>query len=65
MKGSKLMNRVVTISCLLSLLSIIADSQEWSEPVVISQNQNQKQDVDFCIDNSGTIHCVWRVVLGS
>jgi hypothetical protein len=43
---------------------MIADSQEWSEPVVISQNQNQKQDVDFCIDNSGTIHCVWRVVLG-
>lgn len=34
-------------------------SQEWSDPVQISTLEGVNNNSDFCIDNSGNIHCVW------
>lgn len=34
-------------------------SQGWSEPVEISTLQGNNSYPDFCIDNNGTLHCVW------
>ena len=42
------------------IISIIAFSQEWTEPVNISNMHAFIQSSDFCIDNSGVFHCVWN-----
>ena len=42
------------------IISIIAFSQEWTEPVNISNMHAFLQSSDFCIDNSGVFHCVWN-----
>jgi len=48
---------------LLFLISFVflpsAFSQDWTEPVQISTLQGLNNNPDFCIDNSGTLHCVW------
>ena len=34
-------------------------AQNWTEPVQINVLQGVNNNADFCIDNSGNIHCVW------
>ena len=43
------------------MLGITLYSQIWTDPVVINPLQSQLYSdyPDFCIDNAGTIHCVW------
>jgi len=45
---------------LLIFLPIALLSQTWTEPVQINTLQGSNSNADFCIDNSGNIHCVWR-----
>lgn len=44
----------------LALISVyIVFAQSWSQPINVSNQQNTKNKLDFCIDSSGAIHCVW------
>lgn len=44
----------------LALLNIyVAYAQNWSQPINVSNQQNTKSKLDFCIDNAGVIHCIW------
>jgi hypothetical protein len=45
--------------CFLIVLIIDSFAQTWTEPIQISTLQGVNNNSDFCIDNSGNIHCVW------
>jgi hypothetical protein len=40
-------------------VSVPGISQEWSEPVEVSDIEGAYLDPDMCIDNNGVIHVVW------
>ncbi len=45
---------------LISFVFVINSfSQDWTEPVQINTLQGYNNNPDFCIDNNGTLHCVW------
>lgn len=48
-----------TLYILLCVLTVNAIAQNWTEPIQISTLQGVNNNSDFCIDNSGIIHCVW------
>lgn len=54
------MKKLLIIACLVTF-GLTSNSQLWTEPVVINPMQSQLYSdyPDFCIDNAGTIHCVW------
>lgn len=43
----------------LICLPLVIISQNWSEPVNVSNMGGFNQMPDFCIDSNGIIHCVW------
>lgn len=57
----KKLNYVKRISLIivLVLFVITTNSQEWSEPINISNMEGSDSQPDFTIDQNGNIHCVW------
>lgn len=53
------MKKLILIFAIILLHSTYLFSQEWSDPVQISTLEGVNNNSDFCIDNSGNIHCVW------
>jgi hypothetical protein len=53
------MKKCLYISLILCTVFFTATSQNWIEPVQISTLEGVNNNPDFCIDNSGNIHCVW------
>ncbi|HAL64625.1 MAG TPA: hypothetical protein DCP10_03525 [Bacteroidales bacterium] len=51
--------------CFLIVLIIDSFAQTWTEPIQISTLQGINNNPDFCIDNSGNIHCVWSYYVES
>jgi hypothetical protein len=51
------MKSLLIVLALLSMSSVFA--QNWSQPINVSNQDNTKNKLDFCVDNSGAIHCVW------
>lgn len=58
------MKKILYIA-IFSTLTICAFSQNWTDPVNVSNMSGLNQDPDFCIDNNGVIHCVWVFVYES
>ncbi len=54
MKASKIFLSIVII-----FLFANGFARQWTEPVQISTREGYNRYPDFCIDNDGTIHCVW------
>jgi len=49
-----------TLLLLISFVFLLnVFSQDWTVPVQINTLQGYNNNPDFCIDNNGTIHCVW------
>jgi phosphatidate phosphatase PAH1 len=36
-----------------------AYNQTWTDPIQINTLDGTNRNPDFCIDNEGTLHCVW------
>ncbi len=53
------LNRFLVALLLLLFVGQEAFPQNWTEPVQISTLEGLNVRPDFCIDNNGTIHCVW------
>ena len=47
------------ISSISLLLSISVFTQDWTEPVNISNMEGMDRQPDITIDSSGNIHCIW------
>ncbi|KQC08746.1 MAG: hypothetical protein APR54_04245 [Candidatus Cloacimonas sp. SDB] len=45
---------------MLVMISVLS-AQEWSEPINISNTEEMDSNPEFCIDNNGVLHCVWRL----
>lgn len=48
-----------TVTIIILLLCSLLYAQTWNAPVNISNLPGADDDPEFCIDNAGTIHCVW------
>lgn len=51
------MKRLMIVLAHLSVCILLA--QSWSQPINVSNQQNIKSKLDFCIDSRGIIHCIW------
>ncbi len=57
-------NNIFLIGVLYFLINTTGFAQQWTEPVSISNStENYNHDSKFCIDSSGTIHCIWRYLV--
>jgi hypothetical protein len=56
------MKNTISTIC-FCIISIIGNSQVWTEPVNISNMNSSIQSCDFVIDNAGIYHCVWNLKL--
>ncbi len=51
---------IIFISAIINL-----SAQEWSEPVNISNTDEEDYNPEFCIDDNGILHCVWKLKIES